>query len=173
MENDSNAIESLEIAGSEQRAPQRHIVEGRIIGADEINRDQPNRPSLINRLRSGFDLENNEIHLSFASLAVLGCGLIGMGSIRRPNYGNDDDRQINNMMQTIQTIGFSTLALSLSCGIYICNSILNSDRNNNQEIEWASQLRLVVNPDNSIVLLGNTRPMALETSQNQDEIQQV
>ena len=171
MENDSNNNATQEIPGSEQRVPQRHIVEGRIIGTDEINRDQPNGRSLINRLRRGFDLEN-PTHLTFSALAVLGCGLIGMGSIRRPNNGNDDDRQINNMMQTIQTIGFSTLALSLSCGIYICNSILNSNANNNQEIEWASRLRLVVNPDNSIVLM-NTRPMALETPQNQNEIQQV
>jgi len=170
MQNNSNANAPQEIPGSEQRVPQRPIVEGRIIGAAEINGDRPNVRGLINRLRRGFDLEN-EAHFSFVALAILGCGLIGMGSIRRPSNGNDDDRQINNMMQTMQTIGFSTLALSFGCGIYICNSILNSDRSNNQEIELASQLRLVLNPDNSIAIIGvRVNPEAL---QDQDEIQQV
>ena len=163
----NNANTSQEIPRSEQIRSRRPIIAGRIIGIDEVNRH--NGHGLIKRLRRGLDLEN-ETQLFCVASTILSLGLIGMGSLRMQNTRNDDDRQLNNTMQTIQIIGVSALALSLSCGIYIYRSILNSDNSiNDQEIQIASRLRFVVNPDDSMILGSDTRPRGdLETLQNQE-----
>ena len=165
----NNANTSQEIQRSEQRGPQRPIIEGRIIGVDEVNRHQHNGHGLINRLSRGLNLENEAQFLCAAS-TILSLGIIAIGSIRMQNTRNDDDRRLNDAMQIIQITGVSAFALSLGWGIHIFRSILNSDNSiNDQEIQLASRLRLVVNPDDSIAIGTNTQVRGNpETLQNQE-----